>query len=333
MSGAIRALVAPGPGRSATFTTIDEGDLGEGDVLVDVGMSSLNYKDGLAVTGSAPIARTYPMVCGIDLAGTVLSSGDDRFAPGDLVAVAGHGLCETHHGGYATRARVPASWCVALGGPLDSRRAMAIGTAGVTAMLAVLALERNGSTPDELARNGDLPVLVTGAAGGVGSLAVVLLAHLGYRVLASTGRPEEEAYLRHLGAAEVAGRELLDVPAKALDRERFGAVVDVVGSAPLARAIASTRAFGTVAVCGLAGGADLDTTVHPLILRGVTIAGINSVLLPSVLQDEVWHRLARDVPFDLLDELTVLAGLDDVPGLAPEILAGRVRGRVVVQVP
>ncbi|HLI15574.1 MAG TPA: MDR family oxidoreductase [Acidimicrobiales bacterium] len=327
--GGFAALLAPEsealPARIAELT-LEE--LEDDDVTVAIEWSSLNYKDALAVTGRGRIVRKTPMVCGIDLAGRVASSRDGALQTGELVAVTGCGLGEDHFGGYAAYARVPAAWCVPLPPGIDAYAAMALGTAGVTAMLAILALERNGSGADAL---DGLPLLVTGASGGVGSLAIVLAARLGYQVLASTGRLGEAAYLRSLGAHDILAREeLAGSPPRPLEHVRFGAAIDVVGGRTLAHVLAATRPGGTVAACGLAGGADLPTSVHPFILRGVTLAGINSVHLEPELRRSVWARLARDMPLDLLDRITTRAHLADVPRLAQELLAGQVRGRVVV---
>ncbi len=327
-AGRFPALVAAAPGVPARLVAIEERELGEGDVTIAVRWSSLNYKDALALRAAAPVVRRFPMVCGIDLAGEVVSSDHEGIVPGDEVVVTGCGLGEEHPGGFAAYARVPGQWCVPLPPGLDTRQAMALGTAGLTAMLAVLLLERNGSTPDAL---GGLPLLVTGAAGGVGSIAVALGARLGYRVVASTGRPEEAPYLEWLGASEVLDRrELSEGTSRALERVRFGAVIDVVGGATLARALAATRPFGTVAACGLAGGAELSTTIHPFILRGIVLAGVNSVHPASSDRAAAWHRLAATIPGELLQGITASIGLDEASDLASRLLDGRVRGRIVV---
>lgn len=295
--------------------------------------SSLNYKDGLAVTGKGRVVRSFPMVCGVDLAGTVEESSAAGIEPGQAVIVTGWGLGEERHGGYAELARVRSEWVVPVPDGLDTRRAMAIGTAGLTSMLCLLALESHGLTPDSA---GEAPVVVTGAAGGVGSVAVALLARAGYRVAAVSGRAgesEQAAYLRRLGADELVDRrELADAPVRALDKERWAGAVDAVGGPVLATIIRQTRYGGCVAACGLAGGADLPTTVHPFILRAVDLAGVESVRCPTEVRRRAWARLATELPSELLEEMTVEARLEDVPALAEEILAGRTRGRVVVAV-
>ncbi len=327
----MRAVLAAEPdGEPGRLGEVDTSDLPEGDVTVRVEWSSLNYKDGLAITGKGRVVRSFPMVCGVDLAGTVESSDAPGVAPGDKVIVTGWGLGEERFGGFAELARVRSDWVVPVLEPLSTRRAMAIGTAGLTSMLCVLALERHGLTP-ELA--GDFPVVVSGAAGGVGSVAVALLSGLGYRVAAVSGRPETEAYLRTLGATEMIGRsELADAPLRPLERERFAGAVDAVGGAVLASIIRQTRYGGCVAACGLAGGADLPTTVHPFILRGVDLAGVESVRCPTPIRREAWQRLATGLRPELLDEMTVEVDLGELPALGEEILAGRTRGRVVVAV-
>jgi len=326
-----RAVLAAEPaGPPGRLARVDESDLPDGDVTVRVSWSSLNYKDGLAVTGKGRVVRSFPMVCGVDLAGVVEASDSPDFAPGDRVLVTGWGLGEERFGGFAELARVRSEWIVALPEQLDERRAMAIGTAGLTSMLCVMALERHGLTPETA---GGLPVVVTGAAGGVGSVAVAILAGLGYDVAAVSGRPEQETYLRSLGAGSVVGRsELADAQPRPLDKERWAGGVDAVGGTTLATVIRQTRYGGCVAACGLAGGADLPTTVHPFILRSVTLAGVESVRCPIEQRRTAWERLATELPADLLDTMTVEATLDDVPALAEEILAGRTRGRVVIAV-
>lgn len=308
------------------LSTFAEGDLMEGDVTVDVTHSTLNYKDGLAITGASPVVRKFPLIAGIDFAGRVRSSADARFKPGDAVVCNGWGMGETHHGGYAPVARVKAEWLVPLPSSVTPETAMAIGTAGYTSMLAVMALEAHGLSPDRG------PVLVTGAAGGVGSVAVALLARLGYRVIASTGRREEEAYLRNLGATEVLDRAELAGDARPLAKERWAGAVDSVGSKTLANVLASTSYGGTVAACGLAQGMDLPGSVAPFILRGVTLAGIDSVMCPRARRLEAWGRLARDLDLKALASTVSRAGLADLLELAPRILKGQVRGRVVIDV-
>jgi acrylyl-CoA reductase (NADPH) len=306
----------------------DVGDevLGTGDVTVRVAWSTLNYKDGLAITGQGPVVRKFPLVAGIDFAGTVEASTDARFAPGDRVLLNGWGVGETHAGGLAQRARVKADWLLHLPPPLSERQAMAIGTAGYTAMLCVMALQRHGLAP----RDGD--VLVTGASGGVGTVAIALLARLGFRVVASTGRLAEADFLKGLGAAEVVSRDGLSAPGKPLAKERFAGVVDAVGSHTLANACAATRYGGAVAACGLAQGMDFPGSVAPFILRGVTLYGVDSVMAPLQRRQQAWTRLAAELDLSKLDALTQQVGLSGVVEMAPRILAGQVRGRLVVDV-
>jgi acrylyl-CoA reductase (NADPH) len=300
--------------------------LPEDDVTIAVAYSTLNYKDALAITNKSPIVRAWPMIAGIDGAGTVLASSHPSWRPGDAVVHNGWGVGETRWGCLAERARLKGDWLVALQAPLSARQAMAIGTAGYTAMLAVLALERHGLKP------GDGPVLVTGASGGVGSIAIALLARLGHRVAAATGRPQEAAYLRELGAAEIVERGELSVPGKPLQKERWAAAIDAVGSHTLANALAQTRYGGIVAACGLAQGFDLPATVMPFILRGVTLAGIDSVMAPLALRQEAWRRLARDLDPRALDLVTSEVPLAGAIEKAGALLAGAVRGRVVVRI-
>ncbi len=313
-------------GQQIAWTDWGIGDLMEGDVLVRVTHTTINYKDGLALTGKAPIIRKWPLVPGIDFAGTVEQSTNPEFKPGDEVVLNGWGVGETHSGGYAQMARVKGDWLVKRPAGFTLAQTMAVGPAGYTAMLAVLALEAHDITP---ARG---PVLVTGAAGGVGSVAVSVLAKLGYDVIASTGRPEEEAFLKSLGAKEIINRADLSGPAKALGRERWAGVVDVAGSTTLANAISQTKYNGCIAACGLAQGMDLPASVAPFILRGVTLAGIDSVMCPKPKRIVAWNRLASDLDKSKLDALTVTRPIADVQALAPEILAGKVRGRVVLEV-
>ena len=302
-------------------------DLPEGDVLVDVEYSTVNYKDGLAVTDTAPVVRNFPMVPGIDLAGTVSASDDPEVSVGQRVVVNGWGIGEETWGGFAQRARVRGEWTVLLPDGIGSAEAMAIGTAGYTAMLCVLALEDHDVTPEAG------PVLVTGAAGGVGSVAVAVLAARGYEVHASTGRPEEADYLVGLGASEIVDRtELSETGGRPLARARWAGAVDAVGSHTLANVLSQIRPEGCVAACGNAQGTDLTTTVFPFILRGVTLRGVHSVHVPRPRRLEAWRRLDQDLDRDLLASMTRTVGLDDVPAVAAEILAGRVRGRVVVDV-
>jgi acrylyl-CoA reductase (NADPH) len=315
-----------GQDQQLTWTELDDAELMDGDVTIAVSHTTINYKDALALTGSSPVVRRWPMVPGIDLAGTVEASDHDGVAVGDEVVLNGWGVGETHWGGYAQRARVPGDWLVPLPGAFSPAQAMAIGTAGYTAMLCVLALERHGVTPD------DGPVLVTGAAGGVGSIAVALLSRAGHEVLASTGRPEEADYLRGLGATEVLDRSELSEPGRPLGKERWGAAVDCVGSHTLANVLAGTRYGGTVAACGLAQGMDLPASVAPFILRGVTLAGVDSVMAPRELRLRAWERLAEDLDAATLDTVTSTRPLADAPELAEQMLRGRVRGRVVLTV-
>ena len=310
----------------AVLRQMEDDALPDGDVLVRIDHSTLNYKDALAITGAAPIVRNFPMVPGIDLAGTVEFSDRIDFPAGTQVVLTGWGIGETHWGGLAQKARVKGDWLVPLPDAFTTSRAMAIGTAGFTAMLAVLALEDHGVTPD----SGE--VLVTGAVGGVGSIAVCLLSKLGYRVVASTGRPAEAGYLKSLGAAEVIGRDVLDGPVKPLAKERWAGVVDSVGGTVLAHALAQTRYAGTVAACGLAQSMDLPASVAPFILRGVTLTGIASVFCPRERRLLAWKRLAADLEIEKLDALTSTIPLSDVVRTAPLFLEGRVRGRIVVDV-
>jgi acrylyl-CoA reductase (NADPH) len=298
----------------------------EGDVTVRVSHSTVNYKDGLAVTGKAPVVRKWPMVLGIDFAGTVAASSHSEFKAGDAVILNGWGCGETHFGGYAQLARVKGDWLVKKPAGFTAAEAMAIGTAGYTAMLCVLALEKNGVTPDKG------PIVVTGAAGGVGSVAIALLAKLGYQVIASTGRASEADYLKGLGASEIIDRNELSGPARPMGKERWAGGVDAVGSHTLANVISMTKYGGAVAACGLAQGMDLTTSVAPFILRGVTLAGVDSVMAPKAARVEAWNRLARDLDKAKLAALTVTRPLADVLTLAPDILAGKVRGRVVLEV-
>lgn len=313
-------------GPQIAWTEIGLADLHEGDVLVRITHSTLNYKDGLALTGKAPIIRRWPLIPGIDFAGTVETSSHPDFKAGEGVILNGWGVGETHHGGYAQYARVPGDWLVRRPATFTAAETMAIGTAGYTAMLAVMALEAHEVSP------GQGPVLVTGAAGGVGSVAVAVLARLGYEVIASTGRREEEGFLRSLGAAAVIDRSELSEPARPLGKERWAGAIDVAGSHTLANAISMTRLHGCVAACGLAQGMDLSTSVAPFILRGVTLAGIDSVMAPRRKRVAAWDRLARDLDRAKLAALTVTLPISEVQRLAPEILAGHVRGRVVLEV-
>jgi len=313
-------------GTTAAYCDFDEAELMEGDVTVRVSHSSLNYKDGLAITGKSPVVRRFPMIPGIDFAGEVESSQSEAFRPGDQVALTGWGVGETHLGGYAGKARVPAGWLTRLPPGLSPAQAMAIGTAGFTAMLAVLALERHGLRPEAGA------AIVTGAAGGVGSIAVALLKAAGWRVIASTGRPDEADYLAGLGADEIIDRAELSAPGRPLGKERWAAGIDAVGSHTLANVLAQTRYGGAVAACGLAGGMDLPATVAPFILRGVSLLGIDSVMCPQELRAAAWERLASDLDRDKLAAMTSHIGLDRAIEAARDILDGKVRGRVVVDI-
>jgi acrylyl-CoA reductase (NADPH) len=313
-------------GHDARLTELDEARLPEGDVTVRVEYSTINYKDGLAITGRSPVVRRYPMVPGIDLAGTVEASSDPEWKPGDRVVLDGWGIGEGHWGGLAQKARVKGAWLVPLPPAFTTRQAMSIGTAGYTAMLCVLALERHGVKP------GDGEILVTGAGGGVGGVAIAVLSRLGYTVVASTGRPAEADYLRSLGAAEVVDRAQLSAPGKPLGKERWAGAVDTVGSHTLANVCATTRYRGAVAACGLAQGMDFPATVVPFILRGVTLYGIDSVMAPRKVRQEAWSRLARDLDPARLDAITREIPLADAIPAASEILAGKVRGRLVVDV-
>lgn len=325
-----RALVLDAPGQPATLRTLTPADLPDGEVLVRVSHSSLNYKDGLAVTARGKIARTFPLAPGIDLAGTVVESSHDGFGPGDAVLGVGRGLGERHWGGFAEWTRVPASTLTALPAGLDARHAMALGTAGLTAGLCVLALEDAGVTPAWAAER---EVVVTGASGGVGSVAVALLAARGYRVAAVTGRMAEHDWLRALGAAVVLPREALAEGVRGpLGSERWAGAVDAVGGAPLAQVLATTAYDGAVAACGLAADAALATSVVPFILRGVRLLGIDSVQCPEPRRQRAWAMLAEALPRERVDAIATSARLGDVPALAERILAGQVRGRVVVEV-
>ncbi|MDU9416744.1 MDR family oxidoreductase [Pseudomonas sp. zfem005] len=313
-------------GYRASLAELDEAQLPAGEVTVKVDYSTLNYKDGLAITGKGPVVRSFPMVAGIDLAGTVEASDSPAFKVGDKVLLNGWGVGETHWGGLAQKARLKADWLIPLPAGFTPRQAMAIGTAGYTAMLSVLALERNGVTPDKG------QVLVTGANGGVGSFAIALLARLGYQVAASTGRPQEADYLKRLGAREIIDRASLAEPDRPLGKERWAGAIDSVGSHTLANVCAGIRYGGAVAACGLAQGMDFPASVAPFILRGVTLAGIDSVMRPRADRIEAWDRLVRDLDLALLDEITSEIGLGEAVLSASELLEGRVRGRVVVDV-
>ncbi|MGY3150002.1 acrylyl-CoA reductase (NADPH) [Bradyrhizobium sp. USDA 3397] len=313
-------------GTTAQLAQFDEAELMEGDVTVRVEWSTLNYKDGLALTGKAPVVRRFPMIAGIDFAGTVEASSHPQWKAGDKVVCTGWGMGETHLGAYAEKARVKGDWLVALPQGLSARDAMAIGTAGFTAMLSVLALEKHGISP----KSG--PVLVTGAAGGVGSVAIAVLSKLGYHVIASTGRASEADYLKQLGAAEIIDRNELSAPAKPLAKERWAGGVDSVGSTTLANLLSMTKYGGAIAACGLAAGMDLPSSVAPFILRGVCLLGIDSVMCPIEPRKAAWQRLASDLDRTKLAEITEEISLDEVQGWGAKILAGQVRGRVVVKI-
>ena len=313
-------------GYRANLQRISDEQLPPGDVTVRVAYSTLNFKDGLAITGSSPVVRSFPMVPGIDLAGTVEASAHPDYQVGDEVLLNGWGVGEGHWGGLAQKARLDGNWLIPLPKAFSAAQSMAIGTAGYTAMLAILALERHGVTPEQ----GE--VLVTGANGGVGSFSIALLARLGYRVVASTGRTAEHAYLQQLGASEIIDRASLSQPGKPLAKERWAAVIDSVGSHTLANGCAATRANGTVAACGLAQGMDFPASVAPFILRGVTLAGINSVTQPKALRMLAWDRLGQDLDPALLPLISQEIGLSEAIEAASRLLAGQLRGRVVVDV-
>ncbi len=312
-------------GFSARVQPLSEAALPAGDVLVQPSYSTLNYKDALAITNKGQVVREWPMVAGIDGAGAVIESTHPAWKPGDAFVHNGWGVGETHWGCLAERARLKGDWLVKLPPALSARQAMAIGTAGYTAMLCVLALERHGVKP------GDGEVLVTGATGGVGSVATALLARLGYRVTGSTGKVSEADYLKTLGASAVIDRAELSAPGKPFQKERWAAVVDAVGSHTLANACAQTRYGGIVAACGLAQGHDFNTTVLPFILRSVTLAGVDSVMAPMALRQQAWNRLAQDLDLALLETMTHEIALEDAAAQAAELMAGKVRGRIVVK--
>jgi acrylyl-CoA reductase (NADPH) len=313
-------------GTTAQLTQFDEAELMEGDVTVRVEWSTLNYKDGLALTGKAPVVRRFPMIAGIDFAGTVEQSSHPQWKAGDKVVCTGWGMGETHLGAYAEKARVKGDWLVALPQGLSARDAMAIGTAGFTAMLSVLALEKHGVSPNSG------PVVVTGAAGGVGSVATAVLSKLGYHVIASTGRASEADYLKEIGATEVIDRNELSAAAKPIARERWAGGVDSVGSNTLANLLSMTKYGGAIAACGLAAGMDLPSSVAPFILRGVCLLGIDSVMCPIEPRKAAWQRLASDLDRTKLAEITHEISLSDVPEWGAKILAGQVRGRTVVKI-
>lgn len=329
MSGTFKAILISRDAdkkQSVAVTELSEEDLMDGDITVSVEYTTVNYKDGLAITGKAPVVRRFPLVPGIDFAGTVLKSSHPDFSTGDKVILNGWGVGETHHGAYARRARVRGDWLIPLPGELSPRDAMAIGTAGYTAMLCVMALERHGITPERG------PLVVTGAAGGVGTVAIALLSRLGHHIVASTGRPGEAGFLKELGAAEIIDRAELAVPAKPLGKERWAGGVDTVGSNTLASVLSMTSYGGAVAACGLAGGMDLPGSVAPFILRGVSLLGVDSVMAPKALRLEAWRRLATELDHDKLAALSRSVGFDEIISAATDIVDGKIRGRLVVEV-
>ena len=323
-----KALLAQKTGEkiSTSVVEMDEQQLMPGDVSVAVDYSTVNYKDALAISGRAEIIRQFPLIPGIDFAGTVEASSHAGIAVGDRVVANSWGLSQTHHGGYAQKARVSGDWLVKIPAPLSTKDAMAIGTAGYTAMLSVLALEHGGLTP----QRGD--ILVTGANGGVGSIAIAILSDLGYRVVASTGRPDEADYLRSLGAAEVIDRRTLSEPGAPIARERWAGAVDSVGSRTLVNVLSQTQYHGVVTACGMAQGVDLPGSVLPFILRNVTLAGIDSVNAPRQARTEAWSRLARDLNLNKLGQTVRVVGLREVPDVVGQLFAGKVQGRTVVDV-
>lgn len=329
MSTTFRALQVKqtDAGIACAVTELQDADLMAGDVDVRIEYSTLNYKDGLAITGRAPIIRAFPLIPGIDFAGVVEASSHPSYQPGERVVLNGWGVGEAHHGGLSQKARVKGDWLVKLPDTISTAQAMGIGTAGYTAMLSVMALEHLGVTPDQ----GE--ILVTGAAGGVGSVAIALLARLGYAPVASSGRAASEGdYLAKLGAVRVIDRAELSAPGRPIAKETWAGAVDSVGSHTLVNALAQTKYGGAVTACGLAQGMDLPGSVAPFILRGVTLAGIDSVMCPAPRRQAAWDRLARDLDLGLLDEITAMASLDEAPRLAGELLAGQVRGRLVIDV-
>ncbi len=310
--------------QSVDIVEMRDDALMEGDVLVKVDHTTVNYKDGLAITGKAPVVRRWPMIPGIDLAGTVMSSVSSEWSAGDKVVLNGWGVGEVHYGAYAGHARLKGDWLIAQPQGLTGHDAMAIGTAGYTAMLCVMALEKQGVTP------ASGPILVTGAAGGVGTVAIAILAKLGFYVIASTGRPQEQSFLEGLGAKEIIDRAELSVPAKPLGKERWAAAIDTVGSHTLANVLSMTNYGGTVAACGLAQGMDLPGSVAPFILRAVTLRGVESVYVPRPYRVEAWKRLAADLPLKKLQALSTTIGFEDLIAAGHDIVEGKVRGRLVV---
>ena len=314
-------------GQRCALTQLDDSDLMEGDVTVQVEYTTLNYKDGLALTGRSPIIRKFPLTPGIDFSGSVLQSDHADYKPGDKVILNGWGVGESHSGGYAQKARVSGDWLVPVPDGLDTRKAMAIGTAGYTAMLCVLALEDHGITPD----SGD--ILVTGAAGGVGSVAVAVLGKLGYRVVGSTGRMEETDFLKKLGAADVVDRATFAEQARPLGRETWAGAIDVAGGNTLANVLSQIKRGGAAAICGLAESMNLPTSVAPFILRGIAMYGIDSVMAPVERRKLAWQRLATDLDQDLLEELSFDLAFEDLPQAGSDILDGKIRGRAIVKLP
>lgn len=310
--------------QSVDVVELSDADLMDGDVTVKVEATTVNYKDGLAITGKSPVVRHWPMVPGIDLAGTVLSSQSDAFKEGDWVLLNGYGVGETHWGAYAGHARLKSDWLIALPDGITAQQAMGVGTAGYTAMLSVMALERYGLTPDRG------PIVVTGANGGVGSVAIAILSKLGYEVIASTGRAEESEFLKSLGANEIIDRSELSEPGRPLNKERWAGGIDAVGSHTLANVLAQTSYGGAVAACGLAQGFDLPATVMPFILRGVALLGVDSVMASKALRTEAWNRIATDLDMKKLEAITTTIGFDDIVQAGRDIVEGKIRGRVVV---
>lgn len=328
MSGTFRAIQInkTDDKQTAALVELSDADLMDGDVTVDVSHSTINYKDGLALTAKAPIIRKFPLTPGIDFAGTVSASDNPDYKPGDAVILNGWGVGEGHSGGFAERARVKGEWLVKMPDGMTAAHAMAIGTAGYTSMLCVMALEDAGITPD----SGE--ILVTGAAGGVGSVAIAILSKLGYSVTASTGRTSEEAFLKGLGASSIIDREEFNTPPKALAKSRWAGCVDVVGSTTLANVLSQMNYGGAVAACGLAQGMDLPASVAPFILRGVKLLGVDSVMCPKPRREQAWARLAKDLDMAKLDSLTSHIKLDDVIAAGADIMSGKVRGRIVVDI-
>lgn len=328
MSGTFRAIQInkTDDKQTAALVELSDADLMDGDVTVDISHSTLNYKDGLALTAKAPIIRKFPLTPGIDFAGTVSASDNPDYKPGDAVILNGWGVGEGHSGGFAERARVKGEWLVKMPDGMTAAHAMAIGTAGYTSMLCVMALEDAGIMPD----SGE--ILVTGAAGGVGSVAIAILSKLGYSVTASTGRTSEEAFLKSLGASSIIDREEFNTPPKALAKSRWAGCVDVVGSTTLANVLSQMNYGGAVAACGLAQGMDLPASVAPFILRGVKLLGVDSVMCPKPRREQAWARLAKDLDMAKLDSLTSHIKLDDVIAAGADIMSGKVRGRIVVDI-